>query len=86
MGRARALNLAVEAAQCDYVANLDFDDASRPDRLRLQVAFLDAHPEVGVFGRYLVLNERRGERFVRMPPEHQRADRDGDGEPHSVLP
>jgi glycosyltransferase EpsE len=73
VGRARALNLAVEAAQCDYVANLDFDDASRPDRLRLQVAFLDAHPEVGVLGgRYLVLNERRGERFVRMPPERHK--------------
>jgi glycosyltransferase involved in cell wall biosynthesis len=68
--RAPALNLAVEAAQCDYIANLDFDDSSRPDRLRLQMEFLDAHPEVGVLGGcYLVIDQRRNERFVRMPPE-----------------
>jgi hypothetical protein len=70
VGRARALNLAVEAAPSDYIANLDFDDASHPDRLRLQLEFLDAHPEVGVLGgRYLVIDQRRNERFVRMPPE-----------------
>lgn len=69
LGRARALNLAVEQARAEYVANQDFDDASRPDRLRLQAAFLDAHPEVGVVGaHYLVVDERRGERYQRMPP------------------
>jgi glycosyltransferase involved in cell wall biosynthesis len=70
VGRARALNLATERASGDYIANQDFDDVSRPDRLQLQAAFLDAHPEVGVLGgHYLVVDERRGERYVRMPPE-----------------
>jgi glycosyltransferase EpsE len=70
IGRAAALNLATERARGDYIANQDFDDASRPDRLQLQLQFLDGHPDVGVLGgHYLVVDERRGERFVRMPPE-----------------
>jgi len=74
LGRAQALNLAVEHARTEYIANQDIDDISYPDRLRLQANFLDNHPEVGVLGgHYLVIDEKRGERYVRMPPiEHKR--------------
>ena len=36
------------------------------------MAFLEAHPEVGIVGgAYLLVDERRGERYVRIPPtEH----------------
>ncbi len=69
IGRAAALNLATDRARGEYIANQDFDDSSRPDRLQLQLEFLDAHPEIGVVGgHYLVVDKRRGERFVRMPP------------------
>ncbi len=56
----------------EYIARQDFDDRSYPDRLRLQVALLDAQPEVGVVGGYyLLVDENRKERYVRMPPtEH----------------
>lgn len=72
LGAAAAYNYGVEQATGEYVARQDFDDGSYPDRLRLQVALLDAHPEVGVVGgSYTVVDERRGERYVRMPPtEH----------------
>jgi glycosyltransferase EpsE len=53
----------------EYVARQDFDDTSFPDRLRLQVEFLDAHSDVGVVGgHYVLVDENRGERYVRMPP------------------
>jgi glycosyltransferase involved in cell wall biosynthesis len=69
LGAAAAYNYGVEQARGEYIARQDFDDRSYPDRLRLQVAFLDAHPEVGMVGGYYVLvDERRGERYVRMPP------------------
>jgi glycosyltransferase EpsE len=69
VGRAKALNLATEQTRGEYVANQDFDDASSPDRLRLQADFLDQHPDVGVLGgRYVVVDENRGERYIRMPP------------------
>jgi glycosyltransferase involved in cell wall biosynthesis len=72
LGAAAAYNYAVTQATGEYIARQDFDDRSYPDRLRLQAAFLDAHPEVGmVGGAYLVVDERRGERYMRTPPtEH----------------
>jgi glycosyltransferase involved in cell wall biosynthesis len=69
MGAAAAYNYGVSQATGEYIARQDFDDRSYPERLRLQVALLDAHPEVGlVGGYYVVVDERRGERYVRMPP------------------
>jgi glycosyltransferase EpsE len=69
LGAAAAYNYAVAQARGDYIARQDFDDRSHPDRLRLQVAFLDAHPDVGVVGGYYeLIDERRGERYLRMPP------------------
>lgn len=72
LGPAAAYNYGVSQARGEYVARQDFDDRSYPDRLRLQVALLDAEPAVGIVGGYYVLvDERRGERYVRMPPtEH----------------
>ncbi|HEY3011456.1 MAG TPA: glycosyltransferase family 2 protein [Gemmatimonadales bacterium] len=72
LGAAAAYNYGVAQATGEYIARQDFDDRSYPDRLRLQVAFLDAHPEVGmVGGSYVLVDERRGERYERHPPtEH----------------
>ena len=69
LGAAVAYNYGVEQARGDYIARQDFDDRSYPDRLRLQVALLDGNPKVGVVGGYYVLvDENRGERYLRMPP------------------
>lgn len=51
-GRAAAANRGYDAARGDYVAVLDADDVAHPDRLAKQIAFLDAHPEVGICGSY----------------------------------
>lgn len=40
-------NIAVAHASGDYVATWDDDDWSHPDRLAVQVAALEAHPEAG---------------------------------------
>ena len=69
LGAAAAYNFAVAQASGEYIARQDFDDRSYPERLRLQVAYLDAHPDVGIVGgAYLLVDERRGERYKRMPP------------------
>jgi glycosyltransferase EpsE len=72
LGPAAAYNFGTARAQGEYVARQDFDDRSYPDRLRLQVALLDAEPQIGVVGGYFVqVDENRGERFVRLlPTEH----------------
>lgn len=69
LGIAVAANYGVAQARGEYVARQDFDDRSYPDRLRLQVELLDAHPTVGVVGgHYVLVDENRAERYVRMPP------------------
>jgi glycosyltransferase EpsE len=72
LGPAAAYNYAVAQARAGYIARQDFDDRSYPDRLRLQVQYLDAHPDVGVVGgSFVQIDETRGEQFVRMlPAEH----------------
>src|SRR5918997_5121963 len=72
LGISAAANYGVSQARGEYVARQDFDDRSYPDRLQLQVALLDALPDVGVVGcHYVLVDENRGERYVRMPPaEH----------------
>jgi glycosyltransferase involved in cell wall biosynthesis len=72
LGVATAYNFGVSQARGEYVARQDFDDRSYPERLRLQVALLDANPRVGIVGgHYVLVDERRNERYVRMPPtEH----------------
>jgi glycosyltransferase involved in cell wall biosynthesis len=69
LGLAVAANYGVSQARGEYIARQDFDDRSYPDRLQLQVAYLDAHPEVGVVGGgYLIVDENRDERYLRFVP------------------
>lgn len=49
-GIVNALNTGLQAAQGKYIARMDADDVSMPNRLALQVAFMEKHPEVGLLG------------------------------------
>jgi len=50
MGQAAGRNAAVRIAKGDYIALLDADDYSVPDRLALQVDFLEDNQKVDVLG------------------------------------
>ena len=50
IGIAHALNTGLAQAKGRYIARMDADDISHPERLAQQVAHLDAHPEIGVLG------------------------------------
>ncbi len=49
-GYTRSLNMGLEMASGEYIARMDSDDFSLPDRFAKQVTFMDTHPEVGVCG------------------------------------
>jgi glycosyltransferase EpsE len=69
VGFAAACNFGIAHARGEYIARQDFDDRSYPDRLRLQVDFLEGNPAIGVVGGYYILvDQNRAERYVRMPP------------------
>ena len=55
-GLAKTLNNCLSVAKGQYIARMDDDDYSHPDRLEKEVAFLDEHPEYAIVatGRNMV--------------------------------
>jgi glycosyltransferase involved in cell wall biosynthesis len=52
LGLTRSLNRGIELARGTYIARMDADDLSKPERLGRQVAFLDAHSECAAVASY----------------------------------
>jgi GT2 family glycosyltransferase len=63
-GLSRALNRACSQARSPYLARLDSDDVALPERLALQAAFLDAHPDVAVVGGGGIFIDEHGVEFA----------------------
>lgn len=60
LGITPSRNRLMQMAKGEYFAVFDHDDLCYPERLALEVAYLDAHPEVGVVSgtmRYVPANE-----------------------------
>mgnify|MGYP000187395019 CR=1 FL=1 len=49
-GIVNALNTGLQTAQGKYIARMDADDVSLPNRLAMQVAFMENNAEVGLLG------------------------------------
>jgi len=60
LGLAKTLNRCIAAASGAYLARMDGDDFSRPDRIGKQVRFLEAHPEYDLCGSSIALFDSRG--------------------------
>ena len=52
IGRTPALRHAFDQVQGEYIAVLDADDVSHPERFTRQTDFLDKHPETGLVGSW----------------------------------
>ena len=53
IGQTKSLNKAIRIAQGKYIARLDADDMAFPERLKLQVKFMERNLQVGVVGTWL---------------------------------
>jgi glycosyltransferase involved in cell wall biosynthesis len=65
LGLISSLNLGLGMAKGRYIARMDSDDVSLPDRLSRQVAYMDAHPKVGVLGTMVTYIDASGKRTYR---------------------
>ena len=60
-GLAGALNAGLPACSGEYIARMDSDDISAPDRLSDQLAYATAHPEIDVISSW-------SQEFSSIPP------------------
>ncbi len=66
-GVSAALNRAISLAGGEYLARMDSDDTSRPDRLERQSDFLDQHPDYGMVGSACEIVTEDGSRVGSFP-------------------
>lgn len=62
---AKNRNLLVKKAKGEYIAWQDSDDVSYLDRLEKQVRVLEADPEIGIVGGYIMFFDAKGDFSVR---------------------
>jgi glycosyltransferase involved in cell wall biosynthesis len=85
MGLIRSLNKGLELAEGAYIARMDSDDISLPERLSIQASFLDTHPEVGVCGTWAKIIDEKGNVTGALKPLSGDAVRKLFWRPSSVL-
>ncbi|MBY9078661.1 glycosyltransferase [Paenibacillus sp. HN-1] len=65
-----SLNQGLNLASGRYIARMDADDCSLPDRFKMQIAYMDLNPDIGVLGtQYRIMNALSNEAFTALPCE-----------------
>lgn len=66
---AASLNHCLEYADTEYVARMDGDDISLPDRFQVEIDFLDAHPEYALVSTAMECFDESGTWGIQRKPE-----------------
>ena len=63
IGLTKSLNKGLAVASGKYIARMDADDISMPERFEKQIAFMENHPNIGVCGSNIIFfGEKTGEK------------------------
>ena len=74
MGFVNALNHALDEAKGDFIARMDGDDFSLPNRFVIQLKYAQDHPDIDVFGGdIIIVDENDVEKSERLYPTTQTA-------------
>ena len=70
----KTLNIGIKEAKGTYIARMDADDWSYPDRLEKQLVFMENNPEIGIVGGTMEIVNVKGETisFRKYPLDDQK--------------
>lgn len=63
IGLTKSLNKALSLAKGEYIARMDADDISMPERFEKEVAYLDNHAEICAVGTWIVNIDENGKQL-----------------------
>ncbi len=70
LGVVESLNRAIDISKGKYIARMDHDDISLPERLATQIRFFEEHPEIAAVGSNVILIDDKGDTIgIRRLPE-----------------
>lgn len=58
----KTLNNGIDLCQGEYIARMDADDIAMPDRLQIQVDFMDKHPDYIMSGTNAIVIDNKGDK------------------------
>lgn len=61
LGVAACVNKGMSIASSEYIARMDSDDISMPDRFQKQIEFMDANPNLGISGTHMAVIDNEGQ-------------------------
>ncbi len=71
IGLTESLNKGIDFARGKYIARMDADDISMPERLEKQVDFMESHEDVAVCGSWAIIIDEKGKAYDSFKnPEH----------------
>lgn len=73
-GLGLALRDGVKACKYEYIARMDSDDISKPDRFEKQFNYLQKHPEIALLGTWITefsKDENNPDTVTKLPCTHQ---------------
>ena len=71
IGLAASLNIGIGQSKGRYIARMDADDISLPDRLQTQVNYLKNNPRVDILGSNAELIKRSNATYSNVPLSHK---------------
>lgn len=73
LGLTKSLNIGLKKAKGEYIARMDADDISKPQRLKTELDFLEKNPEVALVGSWVNLIDGNGSflRTKKLPTDYE---------------
>ena len=74
VGLAKALNIGIKHCSCDYIARMDTDDISMPERFEKQIETFINNDKLDICGSYAILIDENGIKgdIRKMPVTHEK--------------